>query len=70
VFGKDAARGAAARVSFPSRRSTRASRRTGTNLEKGLELAAAMLPEEHIGRVVLISDGRRRKETWDGDWMS
>ena len=31
--------------------------RDATNLEKGLSLAAAMLPEDHAGRIVLISDG-------------
>jgi len=29
----------------------------GTNIEKALSLAAAILPEEHLGRIVLISDG-------------
>lgn len=57
VFGRDAA------VELPPRNTfafdTVYSRisKDGTDLEKGLSLAAAMLPEEQNGRIVLISDG-------------
>src|SRR4029079_8202296 len=36
-----------------------------TNLEQGLSLAAAMLPEETQGRIVLISDGTQTEGTLD-----
>ncbi|MHC5057046.1 MAG: VWA domain-containing protein, partial [Planctomycetota bacterium] len=58
VFGRDAG------VEFPPRRTlvfegsvTRRVSRDGTDLEKALSLAAAVLPEEHAGRIVLVSDG-------------
>jgi uncharacterized membrane protein len=58
VFGRDAG------VEFPPRRSlvfegsvTRRVSRDGTDLERALSLAAAVLPEAHAGRIVLVSDG-------------
>ncbi len=58
VFGRDAG------VEFPPRRTlifegsvTRRVSRDGTDLEQALSLAAAVLPEEHVGRIVLVSDG-------------
>jgi len=58
VFGRDAG------VEFPPRPRlvfegsvTRRVSRDGTDLEKALSLAAAVLPEEHAGRIVLVTDG-------------
>src|SRR4029077_13255083 len=67
IFGKNAA------VEFPTRPSIPLDKgpagqtsgvilnslidKEATNLEQGLSLAAAMLPEETQGRIVLISDG-------------
>ena len=40
--------------------------RDATNLEKGLALAAAMLPEENAGRIVLVSDGVQTEGSYAG----
>jgi uncharacterized membrane protein/Mg-chelatase subunit ChlD len=57
VFGLNSAVELPPRVSFPFEIINARVTREGTSLERGLSLAAAMLPEEHAGRVVLISDG-------------
>ena len=57
VFGRDAAVELPPRMSFPFEAVNSRVLRDGTNLAKALFLAAAVLPEEHQGRVVLISDG-------------
>ncbi|RPI83394.1 MAG: VWA domain-containing protein, partial [Planctomycetaceae bacterium] len=61
IFGKNAA------VEFPARKSIQLEGnfitlnslvdRDATNVEQGLSLASAMLPEDKLGRIVLISDG-------------
>jgi uncharacterized membrane protein len=61
IFGKNAA------VEFPARKPlvfegssitlNSLVDRDATNIEQGLSLAAAMLPEDKLGRIVLISDG-------------
>jgi uncharacterized membrane protein len=58
VFGRDAGVELPPRLTFPFEGAvnTRIAR-DGTNLEQGLALAAAVLPEERPGRIVLISDG-------------
>jgi uncharacterized membrane protein len=57
VFGRDAAVELPPRKSFPFETINSRVNRDGTDLAKGLSLAAAMLPEGNQGRVVLISDG-------------
>lgn len=59
VFGREAAVELPPRKSFPFERVTALTSmpKDGTDIEKGLSLAAAMIPEENSGRVVLISDG-------------
>ena len=57
VFGQDAAVELPPRMSFPFEAINSRIRADGTNLETSLSLAGAMLPEEHLGRIVLISDG-------------
>lgn len=58
AFARDAAVELPPAVSFPFEQAiTMQLDRDGTNLAKSLSLAAAMLPPEHQGRVVLISDG-------------
>ena len=57
VFGRDAAVELPPRKSFPFETINSRVNRDGTDLPKGLNLAAAMLPEGNQGRVVLISDG-------------
>jgi uncharacterized membrane protein len=57
VFGHDAAVELPPRKSFPFETINSRVNRDGTDLAKGLGLAAAMLPEGNQGRVVLISDG-------------
>lgn len=60
VFGRNAAVELPPRMSMPldgiEAINSRVSR-DGTDLEKALSLAAAMIPEENEGRVVLITDG-------------
>ena len=57
VFGRDAAVELPPRKSFPFETINSLVNRDGTDLAKGLSLAAAMLPEGNQGRVVLVSDG-------------
>ena len=57
VFGRDAAVELPPRQSFPFETINSRVSRDGTDLAKGLGLAAAMLPEGNQGRVVLVSDG-------------
>jgi Ca-activated chloride channel homolog len=61
VFGRNAAAELPPRQSFPfdSASVSINSRvdRDATNIEQALSLAGAMLPEENLGRIVLISDG-------------
>jgi hypothetical protein len=61
VFGRNAAVELPPRQSFPTDPAEVAFNslidRDATNLERSLSLAAAMLPEENRGRIVLVSDG-------------
>jgi Ca-activated chloride channel homolog len=57
IFGRDAAVELPPRATFPFETINSRVARDGSNLAKGLSLAAAMLPEGNQGRVVLISDG-------------
>jgi hypothetical protein len=57
IFGREAAVELPPRQSFPFEAINSRVARDGSNLAKGLGLAAAMLPEANQGRVVLISDG-------------
>ena len=59
VFGRNAAVELPPTMSFPLDRLevTLQLDRDGTNLQRALTLASAMLPDENQGRLVLISDG-------------
>ncbi|MEA3208967.1 MAG: hypothetical protein QOE70_2024 [Chthoniobacter sp.] len=57
VFGRDAAVELPPRQTFPFEAINSRVARDGSNLAKSLGLAAAMLPEQNQGRIVLISDG-------------
>ena len=57
VFGRNSAVELPPRISFPFEALNSRIDRDATNLEQTLSLAAAMLPEENRGRIVLISDG-------------
>lgn len=59
VFGREAAVELPPRKSFPFERVTALTNmpKDGTDIEKSLTLAAAMIPEENSGRIILISDG-------------
>ena len=57
VFGREAAVELPPRQSFPFETINSRVARDGSDIAKGLGLAAAMLPEGNEGRVVLISDG-------------
>jgi uncharacterized membrane protein len=62
VFGRDAAVELPPEISFPLDDQSGVAitlqvNRDGTNIAKVLSLAGAMIPDEHQGRVVLISDG-------------
>ncbi|WP_417389424.1 VWA domain-containing protein [Gimesia sp.] len=57
VFGRNSAVELPPRVSFPYEALNSRIDRDATNLQQTLSLAAAMLPEENRGRIVLISDG-------------
>ena len=57
LFGSDAAVELPPRQSFPFEAVNSQLSKDRTNLEKGLSLAAAVIPEENPGRIVLISDG-------------
>lgn len=59
VFGRNAAVELPPRQSFPLEAINSRIERDATNLEQALSLAAAMLPDENLGRIVLISDGTR-----------
>lgn len=57
VFGKTPAVELPPRMSFPFEALNSQVDRGATNLEQSLSLAAAMLPDDNHGRLVLISDG-------------
>jgi uncharacterized membrane protein len=57
VFGRDATVELPPRESFPFEDINSQVDRDATNLEQTLSLAAALIPEENQGRIVLISDG-------------
>src|SRR5690606_1619456 len=60
VFGKNAAVELPPRPSFPLEAGNVINSlidRDGTDLEQALSLAAAMLPEEDRGKILLMSDG-------------
>lgn len=57
VFGRDAAVELPPRLSFPFEAINARVQPDGTDLGKALSLAGAMIPQENLGRVVLISDG-------------
>ena len=57
IFGNDAAVELPPRTTFPFEAINSRVARDGSDLGKALSLAAAMLPEENQGRVVLLSDG-------------
>ncbi len=57
VFGRDAAVELPPRATFPFETINSRVAKDGSDLAKGLGLAAAMLPEGNQGRVVLVSDG-------------
>lgn len=57
IFGNDAAVELPPRTTFPFEAINSRVARDGSDLGKALSLAAAMLPEENQGRIVLLSDG-------------
>ena len=59
IFGRNAAVELGCQASFPFEGLTLNARvgGDGTNIARGLSLAAALLPEDHPARIVLISDG-------------
>ena len=57
IFGRDAAVELPPSQSFPFQAFTTRVAHDGTDIEKALMLAAAVLPEDRPGRIVLISDG-------------
>jgi uncharacterized membrane protein/Mg-chelatase subunit ChlD len=57
VFGRDAAVELPPRSNFPFEAINSRVAKDGTDIGQALSLAAAMLPEENQGRVVLITDG-------------
>ena len=57
VFGRNAAVELPPRITFPLEALNSRIDRDATDLSTSLSLAAAMLPEENRGRIVLISDG-------------
>ena len=57
VFGREAAVELPPRATFPFETINSRVARDGSDLAKGLGLAAAMLPEGNQGRIVLVSDG-------------
>ena len=58
VFGRTAAVEYPPRETFPFEKYLNSQvSQDATNLEQSLALSAAMLPEEHLGRIVLVSDG-------------
>ena len=63
VFGREAAVELPPRVSFPFEAVNCRVSRDATNIEKALSLSAAVLPEEHQGRIVLVTDGVQTEGT-------
>jgi uncharacterized membrane protein len=59
VFGREAAVELPPRTSFPFETINSIVPRDGSDISKGLSLAAAMLPEGNQGRIVLITDGNQ-----------
>lgn len=57
VFGRNAAVELPPRITFTFEVINSRIAKDSTNIEKGLSLAGAILPEENQGRIVLISDG-------------
>ncbi|MDB6149970.1 MAG: hypothetical protein JWQ44_1418 [Chthoniobacter sp.] len=57
VFGREAAVELPPRTTFPFEAVNSRVGRDGSDLAKSLGLAAAMLPEQNQGRIVLVSDG-------------
>ncbi len=57
IFGKTPAVELPPRMSFPLEALNSQLERGSTNIEQALSLAAAMLPDDNQGRIVLISDG-------------
>ena len=57
VFGRTAAVELPPRISFPLEAINSRIDRDATDISSSLSLAAAMLPDENCGRIVLISDG-------------
>ena len=57
IFGKSSAVELPPRMSFPFEALNSQVDRGSTNIEQTLSLAAAMLPEDNQGRIVLVSDG-------------
>ena len=57
VFGRDAAVELPPRANFPFEAINSRVAKDGTDIGQALSLAAAMLPEQNQGRVVLITDG-------------
>lgn len=57
VFGRQAMVELPPRVTFPFEAVNSRVARDGTNLEKALSLAAAMVPDTRQGRIVLVTDG-------------
>ncbi len=66
VFGRNAAVELPPKAFFPFEAVNCRISRDGTNLEKGLSLAAAMLPDENQGRIVLITDGTQTEGNYSG----
>ncbi len=57
IFGRDSAVELPPRSSFPFEAINSRVARDGSNLAKALSVAAAVLPEQNQGRIVLLSDG-------------
>ena len=57
VFGRDAAVELPPRLSFPFEVINARVAKDGTDIAKALSLAAAVVPEDRQGRIVLVSDG-------------
>jgi len=57
VFGRDAAVELPPRLSFPFEVINARVAKDGTDIARALSLAAAMVPEDRQGRIVLVSDG-------------
>ncbi len=66
VFGRDAAVELPPRTVFPFEAINCLIVKDGTNLAGGLSLAAAVLPEDRVGRLVLISDGAQTEGALSG----